>query len=37
MVYEVFLAVSCVIFLRLGPYPYPAREPGRRGALKMPA
>jgi MFS family permease len=34
MVYEVFLAVSCVIFFRLGPYPYPAQaEP----ALKMPA
>jgi MFS family permease len=26
VVYEVFLAVSCAIFLRLGPYPYPARE-----------
>jgi len=38
MVYEVFLAVSCVIFLRLGPYPYPAREPAHvEPALKMPA
>jgi hypothetical protein len=37
-VYEVFLAVSCVIFLRLGPYPYPAREPAHvEPALKMPA
>jgi MFS family permease len=38
MVYEVFLAVSCVIFLRLGPYPYPAREPARdTAAVKVPA
>jgi MFS family permease len=38
MVYEVFLAVSCVIFFRLGPYPYPAREPAQaEPALKMPA
>jgi MFS family permease len=26
MVYEVLLAISCIIFLRLGPYPYPAQE-----------
>src|SRR5689334_18174695 len=38
MVYEVFLAVSCVIFLRLGPYPYPAREPARSAEpLNAPA
>jgi MFS family permease len=38
MVYEVFLAISCVIFLRLGPYPYPAREPAREDAsVKVPA
>ena len=24
--YEVALLVSCAIFLRLGPYPYPAEE-----------
>jgi len=38
MLYEVFLAASCVIFLRLGPYPYPAREPARADdAVKVPA
>ncbi|MBV9153343.1 MAG: MFS transporter [Alphaproteobacteria bacterium] len=38
MLYEVMLATSCVIFLRLGPYPYPAREPaGADGAVKVPA
>jgi hypothetical protein len=38
MVYEVLLAISCVIFLRLGPYPYPAQEPLRpEAALKVPA
>src|SRR5207248_10484189 len=38
MLYEVLLAVSCVIFLRLGPYPYPAREPARTAdAVKVPA
>ena len=26
VVYEVMLAITCLIFLRLGPYPYPARE-----------
>jgi MFS family permease len=30
-VYEAMLAVSCAIFLRLGPYPYPAREPAPSG------
>src|SRR5258708_2697779 len=38
MVYEVLLAISCVIFLRLGPYPYPAEEPVRSEAVfKVPA
>jgi len=38
MVYEVLLAISCVIFLRLGPYPYPAEEPMRSEAVvKVPA
>src|SRR5438067_1639558 len=38
MVYEVLLAVSCVIFLRLGPYHYPAQELVRPGAaVKVPA
>jgi MFS family permease len=38
MVYEVLLAISCVIFLRLGPYPYPAQEPVRSDtAVKVPA
>jgi MFS family permease len=38
MVYEVLLAISCVIFLRLGPYPYPAQEPVRsETAVKVPA
>jgi len=38
MLYEVFLAASCVIFLRLGPYPYPARVPARADdAVKVPA
>jgi MFS family permease len=27
LVYEALLVISCAIFLRLGPYPYPAREP----------
>lgn len=36
--YEVMLAVSCLIFLRLGPYPYPAAPPVRAGAAaQMPA
>jgi len=38
MIYEVMLAISCAIFLRLGPYPYPAREPVRsEAAVKVPA
>jgi MFS family permease len=38
MVYEVLLAISCVIFLRLGPYHYPAQEPVRSDtAVKVPA
>ena len=37
-VYEIMLAVSCAIFLRLGPYPYPAREELHpEPALKVPA
>lgn len=32
LVYEVFLAFSCAIFLRLGPSPYPAREALREAA-----
>lgn len=38
VVYEAMLLVTCAIFLRLGPYPYPARrrEPADSG-LKMPA
>jgi MFS family permease len=27
IVYEIMLVISCAIFLRLGPYPYPAQEP----------
>lgn len=38
LVYEVMLAITCVIFLRLGPYPYPAhREEDANAALKVPA
>lgn len=38
MVYEVMLAISCAIFLRLGPYRYPAHEPVRTEAVvKVPA
>jgi MFS family permease len=38
MVYEIMLAASCAIFLRLGPYPYPAEAEAPRGAgQKMPA
>lgn len=33
-VYVAMLAVSCAIFLRLGPYPYPA---GRHGVVPAPA
>lgn len=35
-VYEVMLLITCVIFLCLGPYPYPA-EPRRRAAMPQPA
>lgn len=31
-VYVVLLAATCVVFLRLGPYPFPPREPAPRGA-----
>ena len=31
LLYEAMLAVSCAIVLRLGPYPYPAREPAPAG------
>lgn len=31
VVFEAMLAVSCAIFLRLGPYAYPAREPAPAG------
>jgi MFS family permease len=38
LVYEVMLAVSCAIFLRLCPYPYPAREQaGDETPVKVPA
>jgi MFS family permease len=38
IVYEIMLVISCAIFLRLGPYPYPAREPVQDEAgLQMPA
>jgi MFS family permease len=38
IVYEIMLVISCAIFLRLGPYPYPAleRAEGKAG-LQMPA
>jgi MFS family permease len=26
VIFEIVLAVGCLIFLRLGPYPYPAQE-----------
>ncbi len=38
VVYEAMLIVTCAIFLRLGPYPYPAREPAHaETALQVPA
>ena len=38
LVYEVMLVVTCVIFLRLGPYPYPAGHTLREeAALQVPA
>jgi MFS family permease len=37
-IFEVMLAVSCLIFLRLGPYPFPALGHASSGAAeKMPA
>jgi MFS family permease len=38
IVYEIMLTISCAIFLRLGPYPYPAQDPVHGEArLQMPA
>jgi MFS family permease len=38
IVYEIMLVISCAIFLRLGPYPYPAQDPAHGEArLRMPA
>ncbi|HTT78069.1 MAG TPA: MFS transporter [Stellaceae bacterium] len=39
MVYEAMLFVTCAIFLRLGPYPFPARpeEFGDAASVKVPA
>ena len=39
MVYEAMLFVTCAIFLRLGPYPFPARQEGLTDAasVKVPA
>jgi MFS family permease len=38
IVYEIMLVISCAIFVRLGPYPYPAQEPVAGAAgLQMPA
>jgi MFS family permease len=38
LVYEVMLAISCVIFLRLGPYPYPAHmQQNPAAGLRAPA
>ena len=38
VVYEIMLAVSCVVFLRLGPYPYPPQERAPSGREhKLPA
>jgi MFS family permease len=38
VVFEIMLAVSCLIFLRLGPYPFPALAQALSGAAeKMPA
>ena len=38
VVFEIMLAVSCLIFLRLGPYPFPALAQAVSGdAEKMPA
>jgi len=32
VVYEIMLFITCVIFLRLGPYPYPAGDHAPSGA-----
>ncbi len=38
VIFEIMLAVSCLIFLRLGPYPYPALGGALSGAAeKLPA
>jgi len=38
LLYVAMLAVTCAIFLRLGPYPYPARETAEEAdGLKVPA
>jgi len=38
VVFEIMLAISCLIFLRLGPYPFPAPAQALSGAAeKMPA
>jgi MFS family permease len=38
LAYEVMLAITCAIFLRLGPYPYPAHAETRvEAGLKVPA
>jgi cyanate permease len=38
VIFEIMLAVSCLIFLRLGPYPFPALAQALSGAAeKMPA
>jgi MFS family permease len=38
IVYEIMLVISCAIFLRLGPYPYPAQDPAHgEPGLRMPA
>jgi hypothetical protein len=38
VVFEIMLAVSCLIFLRLGPYPFPALAQAPSGHVeKMPA
>jgi MFS family permease len=37
LVYEIMLIVTCVIFLRLGPYPYPAGDHAPSGAAMKAA
>jgi cyanate permease len=38
VIFEIMLAISCLIFLRLGPYPFPALGPALSGAAeKLPA